>query len=139
MKKLRKHPVEINLNNLIIQILKKYPFAEQNLIWRISELQKDEYNNKHEVSSTNRCLIKIENDWVSIALEYELPYKDFYIYQAKFKVDEMHQQLYLDDSSYRYVSQSHNPIPTNLKMMKDVLSVFPDALEDALRRSGLNY
>lgn len=132
------HPVEKILNDLVIRILKKYPFGEQNLVWRIGELQNENHGSQ-QLFLDPSVLIDISDNLLRIKFQYIRSSGDYYLYNVSFKADDIHKQLYLDDSTYQYVSQSHYPIPSNLEMVDTVLSVLPQKLEEALQNRGLNY
>lgn len=132
------HPVEKILNDLVIRILKKYPFGEQNLVWRIGELQNENHGSQ-QLFLDPSVLIDISDNLLRIKFQYIRSSGDYYLYNVSFKADDIHKQLYLDDSTYQYVSQSHYPIPSNLEMANTVLSVLPQKLEEALQKHGLNY
>lgn len=132
------HPVEKILNDLVIRILKKYPFGEQNLVWRIGELQNENHGSQ-QLFLDPSVLIDISDNLLRIKFQYIRSSGDYYLYNVSFKADDIHKQLYLDDSTYQYVSQSHYPIPSNLEMVNTVLSVLPQKLEEALQNRGLNY
>lgn len=132
------HPVEKILNDLVIRILKKYPFGEQNLVWRIGELQNENHGSQ-QLFLDPSVLIDISDNLLRIKFQYIRSSGDYYLYNVSFKADDIHKQLYLDDSTYQYVSQSHYPIPSNLEMVDTVLSVLPQKLEEALQKRGLNY
>lgn len=132
------HPVEKILNDLVIRILKKYPFGEQNLVWRIGELQNENHGSQ-QLFLDPSVLIDISDNLLRIKFQYIRSSGDYYLYNVSFKADDIHKQLYLDDSSYQYVSRSHYHIPSNLEMANTVLSVLPQKLEEALQKRGLNY
>ena len=81
----------------------------------------------------------IVDSLLRIKFQYNRSSGDYYLYNVSFKADDIHKQLYLDDSSYQYVSRSHYPSPSNLEMVNTVLSVLPQKLEEALQNRGLNY
>lgn len=132
------HPVEKILNDLVVRILKKYPFGEQNLVWRIGELQNENHGSQ-QLFLDPYMQMDIVDSLLRIKFQYNHSSGDYYLYNVSFKADDIHKQLYLDDSSYQYVSRSHYPIPSNLEMVDTVLSVFPQKLEEALQNRGLNY
>jgi len=132
------HPVEKILNDLVVRILKKYPFGQQNLVWRIGELQNENHGSQ-QLFLDPSVLIDISDNLLRIKFQYIRSSGDYYLYNVSFKADDIHKQLYLDDSTYQYVSQSHYPIPSNLEMVDTVLSVLPQKLEEALQNRGLNY
>lgn len=132
------HPVEKILNDLVVRILKKYPFGQQNLVWRIGEAQKENHGSQ-QLFLDPSVLIDISDNLLRIKFQYIRSSGDYYLYNVSFKADDIHKQLYLDDSTYQYVSRSHYPIPSNLEMVNTVLSVLPQKLEEALQNRGLNY
>ena len=132
------HPVEKMLNDLVVRILKKYPFGQQNLVWRIGELQNENHGSQ-QLFLDPYVQMDIVDSLLRIKFQYNCSSGDYYLYNVSFKADEIHKQLYLDDSTYQYVSQSHYPIPSNLEMANTVLSVLPQKLEEALQKRGLNY
>ena len=133
------HPVEKILNDLVVRIINKYPFAEQHLVWLIGEIEKEPKGLYHQLFLDQNVRIFIQDNKLHVEFQHIRTSGDYYKYKVSFKADDIHKQLYLDDSHYQYVSQSHVPIPSNLEMAQTVLSMFPQKLEEALKQRGLNY